>query len=215
MSPGASSSGGRSRTVDLILASQSPRRKEMLARAGFSFRVMVPDVKECPRPNEKPRAFALRAAEEKARAVAARLRRGAARPRMIIGCDTIVVSRGRIFGKPRDAAEAAWMLRQLSGRSHQVMSGLVVLGKNGDDRWETWRKLTTTTVCFRKLIEEEIRKYVASGEPMDKAGAYGIQEGAASMVRQIKGSYTNVVGMPMAELATHIKARAGQKRRCV
>jgi len=195
----------RSRTVDLVLASGSPRRRELLARAGLAFRVVVPDIDETPRPGELPAAFARRAALDKALAVADRLG-PARRARAAIGCDTIVVLGRRILGKPRDAAAARRMLRALSGRMHQVMSGIaVVVDAPGRPRRRVSRTIATDVV-FRRLGAAEIEAYIASGDPMDKAGAYGIQEGAAHMVRGIRGSYTNVVGLPMAELLALLAA---------
>lgn len=196
--PAAQGRGGAA-GFDLVLASGSPRRRELLARAGLAFRVIVPDIDETPRPGELPAAFAKRAALDKARAVADRLGSPAC-SREVVGCDTIVVVGRRILGKPRDAADARRMLRALSGRTHQVMSGIaVVVDAPGSPRRCVARTIATDVV-FRRLGAAEIEAYIASGDPMDKAGAYGIQEGAAHMVRGIRGSYTNVVGLPMAEL---------------
>ena len=197
MRPAESRAGAR--PVEIVLASSSPRRRELLARAGVPFRAVSPDIDERPRRAEPPAAFAQRVAREKAAAVARRL--GASRgPRRTIGCDTIVVLAGQILGKPRSAADARRMLRRLSGRTHQVISGVAVLSEAPGRRPRTRSRAVATEVRFRRLSEKEIRAYVASGDPMDKAGAYGIQEGAAHFVRWIRGSYSNVVGLPLVEL---------------
>lgn len=180
---------------EIILASRSPRRKDLMAAAGMEFRVVAADIEEIPGPRETPEAFAARAAREKAEAVAARLPEPKG-DRIVIGCDTVVTIGGAILGKPADAAEAAGMLRSLSGRSHRVLTGLCVLQDTG--RFLT--QVVETQVDFRALREEDIARYVATGEPMDKAGAYAIQGGAAHMVAAVRGSYTNVVGLPVAEL---------------
>ncbi len=184
---------------DWVLASGSPRRRELLARAGLAFRVVVPGIDETPQPGELPAAFARRAALDKALAVADRLG-PARRARAVIGCDTIVVLGRRILGKPRDAADARRMLRALSGRTHQVMSGIAVVVDTPRRPRRRVARTIVTDVVFRRLAPAEVEAYIESGDPMDKAGAYGIQEGAAHMVRGIRGSYTNVVGLPMAEL---------------
>lgn len=185
----------RSGSPEIILASRSPRRKDLMAAAGLVFRVVAADIEEIARPGESPAAFAERAAREKAEAVAARLPE---RPggRIIIGCDTVVTIDGAILGKPEDAEEASAMLRRLSGRSHRVLSGLCVLRVPG----RLGTRVVETQVDFRSLGEADIARYVATGEPMDKAGAYAIQGGAAHMVASIRGSYTNVVGLPVFEL---------------
>jgi len=175
------------KTPTLILASGSPRRRELLAVLGRPFAVVVPEIGETPLPGEKPRAFAERMAEEKAAAVEG--------DGTIVAADTIVVLEGGILGKPVDAADAREMLRALSGRSHEVVTGVCVKGRN-----RTTVFSVATEVVFRTLEEAEIEAYVATGEPMDKAGAYAVQGGAAHMVRAINGSYTNVVGLPICEL---------------
>lgn len=184
---------------EIVLASGSPRRRELLARAGFVFRVVVPGIDETPRVGERPAAFARRAALDKAKSVADRLD-PPRRTRIAIGCDTIVVVGRRILGKPRDAADARRMLRTLGGRTHQVMSGIAVVADAPGRPRRCRARTVSTDVAFRRLGAAEIAAYVASGDPMDKAGAYGIQEGAAHLVRSVHGSYTNVVGLPMAEL---------------
>lgn len=174
-------------TPSLILASGSPRRRELLAALGRPFTVVVPEIDETPRPGEKPRAFAERMAEEKAAAVEG--------DGIVVAADTIVVLEGKILGKPVDATDARKMLRAFSGLAHEVVTGVCVKGRNHATVFSVG-----TEVVFRTLEEAEIEAYVATGEPMDKAGAYAVQGGAAHMVRAINGSYTNVVGLPICEL---------------
>lgn len=171
----------------LILASASPRRSELLKTLGVDFRVVVPEIDETPLPDEKPRTFAERMAKEKACAV---IEEG-----LIIAADTIVVKNDTILGKPTDVAHAREMLTSLSGNAHDVITSVCV--KSAD---RTVVFSVSTQVVFRTLEQAEIETYIASGCPMDKAGAYAIQGGAAHMVRAIKGSYTNVVGLPLCEL---------------
>jgi septum formation protein len=182
-----------------VLASASPRRRELLRLMGLPFVVRVPNVDEEPRRGERPSRYARRLALAKARQIAAQLPPSG--PACVIGCDTIVVVDGQILGKPQTAEDATRMLQGLSGRTHRVLSGLAVLVRRTTGGWRTYSRVVATRVTFRSLDPEEIRAYVRSGEPMDKAGAYGIQEGAAHFVRRVVGSYTNVVGLPLAELA--------------
>lgn len=177
----------------IVLASASPRRAELLELAGIPFRVAPADIPEEPLPDEEAIPHALRLAEGKARAAARREQAG----RFFIGADTIVVLDGRIMGKPLDSADAVRMLTALSGRSHEVVTAYCVLDRvTGQQSCEAVR----TTVQFKELAAPEIQRYVDSGCPLDKAGAYAIQGGAAHMVREIRGSYTNVVGLPTCEL---------------
>ena len=175
--------------MELVLASQSPRRKELLPLLGHPFRVQAASVDETM--EELPVAQAVaRLSYRKAAAL------GAEKNQIVIGADTVVVLDGKTLGKPRDAEDAARMLRSLSGKTHQVMTGVCVL--NGE------RVLThteVTEVTFRSLTEQEIINYVATKEPMDKAGAYGIQGGAARFVEGIRGDYYNVVGLPVCRLS--------------
>ena len=158
-------------------------------------RVMRPDVEERHRPDEKPEVYAERTAIEKACAVYDRLspaRR--AGPGVVLAADTVVTLDGRILEKPADEADAVRMLNTLSGRRHTVFTGVCLI-RCADGRRKAF--VEGTEVTFRELAEEEIADYVATGEPRDKAGAYGIQGGAAQFVTQVEGSYTNVVGLPM------------------
>ncbi len=172
----------------LVLASGSPRRAELLTAAGVAFEAISTGVDETPFDGESAEAHVRRLAEAKARAAAIR------RPHaVVIGADTVVVVAGRMLGKPRDEAEAGAMLRALSGREHYVVTG-VALVDDGVARVE----VDTTRVRFAPLTDEDIEWYVASGEPMDKAGAYAIQGLASRFVESIGGSYSNVVGLPVA-----------------
>ncbi len=175
----------------LILASASPRRRELLSQLARDFTVVVSGLEERPWPREMPASYVLRNAMGKARAVAA-LHPTAT----IIAADTIVVLGGAILEKPSDAAHAAAMLRQLSGRTHAVITGVCVWQAAGDGYREA-ADATHTRVRFRELSDAEIAAYVATGEPMDKAGAYAIQGGAAPFVAETEGPYDNVVGLPM------------------
>ena len=168
----------------LVLASQSPRRAELLRAAAIEFIVQAADVDETPLEGEAPDDYVLRVAEEKARAV---------RGDIVLGADTTVVLGSEIMGKPTDAADAARMLRGLSGQRHQVITGICLVRGAA-----IIRDIASTDVWFAPLSEDEIAGYVASGEPMDKAGAYGIQGLASRFIERIDGSYTNVVGLPVA-----------------
>lgn len=178
----------------LVLASQSPRRRELLARAGFSFVVRPVEVDESRRPGEDAAAHVQRLAREKARAARAEPEE------TVLGADTVVVVDGEILGKPADVVEAAAMLRKLSGRSHEVFTG-VCLRRDAVELTE----FEVTRVCFVALSEEEVQEYVASGEPMDKAGAYAVQGLASKFVERIEGCYFNVVGLPVARVYRMMK----------
>jgi septum formation protein len=177
----------------IVLASASPRRSELLELAGILFRVAPADIPEQPLPGEEAVVHALRLAEEKARTAAGRENSG----RFFIGADTIVVLEGQIMGKPVDEADAVQMLGNLSGRAHEVITAYAVLDRQ---RGECRQRAVRTQVFFKRLSRQEIQDYVKTGCPMDKAGSYAIQGGAAHMVKAIHGSYTNVVGLPTCEL---------------
>ena len=183
--------------MQLILASQSPRRKELLGLFGIPFTVRVADIDETMDP-------AAPAAQEVARV--SRLK-ALAIPRedddVLIAADTIVACQGRVLGKPHSAAEAKQMLQLLSGRDHQVMTGVTVLA---GDRAATFTEITD--LHFRELSDKEIRRYIATGEPMDKAGAYGIQGGAALFCEKMDGDYYNVMGLPVCRLGETLKELA-------
>lgn len=183
-----------SQSETIVLASASPRRRELLASVGISFSVVPSRVPEEVCPGESPEEHVLRLSREKAREVAARPE---VPGRWFIGSDTVVLLDGTILGKPRDAVDAAAMIRSLSGRTHRVLSGYAVFDRrSGVDTAGT----ASTRVRFKELTEEEIAGYIATGEPFDKAGAYAIQGIGAFMVRAIEGSYTNVVGLPLCEV---------------
>jgi len=171
----------------LVLASRSPRRAELLTAAGIPFTIRTADIDETPRPGESPRDYTLRLALEKARAVPA------ADDETILAADTTVVLDNEIMGKPLDAPDAQRMLRRLSGQRHDVLTGICL--KRGD---HAVTDLASTAVWFAPLADAEIVDYIASGEPMDKAGAYGIQGLASKFIDRIDGSYSNVVGLPVA-----------------
>ncbi len=175
----------------LILASASPRRRELLAQLGLQFTVVVADIDETPLPSEVHTVYTLRLAEEKARAILA-LHPDA----VVIGADTTVAVDSELLGKPQNAADAARMLRRLSGRAHQVTTAVAVLSCD-----LTLTATETTDVYFSTMREYEIAAYVATGEPTDKAGAYAIQGRAAQWIPRIEGDYSNVVGLPLARLA--------------
>ncbi len=180
----------------MILASGSPRRRELLAAEGLVFRVERPDIEERPWPGEMPSSYALRLSFEKAEEVGERVRDPDA---VVIAADTIVVKGREILEKPADEDHAADMLRMLSDGWHDVITGLCVRHqRNG--RWIAFGDAVRTGVLFRPLSDREIMDYIATGEPMDKAGAYAIQGGAAGMVAETAGSWTNVVGLPMERL---------------
>jgi nucleoside triphosphate pyrophosphatase len=176
--------------VRLILASASPRRAELLTAAGFEFDVIPADVDETPIPGEDPMQYALRVARDKASRVAAHCRVSGA---VVLAADTVVVADGEILGKPGDSADARRMLRLLAGRAHDVHTGVVV-HQGTAERAE----VVTTRVWFHALDESEIAWYVESGEPDGKAGAYAIQGRAARFIERIDGSWSNVVGLPVA-----------------
>jgi septum formation protein len=188
--------------MPLVLASASPRRQELLKDAGIEFVVKPANIPEVRRDHESAQVFAERMAREKARAVFA-----GAKGEYVLGADTVVVVAATtggatgvspveiqlVLGKPENSEDAARMLSLLSGRKHQVITGVSLIGSGFEDV-----RSQTTTVEFSTLSETEIRDYIATGEPMDKAGAYAIQGAAARWVLNVKGDYSNVVGLPVA-----------------
>jgi septum formation protein len=178
----------------LVLASASPRRQELLRSAGISFVVQPAHIDETALASELPRDFTERLAREKAFAVFEK------RPQdLVLGADTIVVIDGAILGKPRNVADAARMLRLLSGRVHEVITGVCVVSKDlASNSPETRVASETTRVTMNQISDAEIQAYIATGEPMDKAGAYAIQGIASRWIPRIEGDYSNVVGLPVA-----------------
>jgi septum formation protein len=174
----------------LILASASPRRRELLTQAGFAFEVRPADVNEDLHREEDPICYVVRLARDKARKAYQQVREPSA---IVLGADTTVTLDGRILSKPEDSSDAIRMLRMLSGRTHRVITGVAITTASG-----TEVAAEVTGVQFRRLLDEEIADYVATGEPMDKAGAYGIQGYAARWIPRIEGCYFNVVGLPLA-----------------
>jgi septum formation protein len=205
MQNGQAPSNSTQNSAPLILASASPRRRELLAQAGFSFEVAPAHVPEVRKPGEDPIRFVTRLAREKAEAVAAS--RPVTPDTIVLGADTIVVVEEEVLGKPQDAADATRMLRLLSGQTHQVITG-VCLAKGR----ERQRAVEVTFVRFATLSNEEIDAYVATGEPLDKAGAYAIQGRAGRWVPRIHGCYFNVVGLPLALVSSMIEAMQGSER---
>ncbi len=185
--------------MQVILASQSPRRRELLGLFGFPFTIQVADIDEAmdaARPADQEVA---RVAHKKALAIA-----GGADD-LVIAADTIVVCQGKTLGKPHDAEEAKAMLQLLSGRDHQVMTGVALLYGN---RERVFTEITD--LHFKSLSQKEIDRYVATGEPMDKAGAYGIQGGAALFCERMSGDYYNVMGLPVCRLGQEMEALIGE-----
>ena len=181
----------------LVLASTSPRRRWLLAKLGCDFDVIAPDVAEIVRARERPDDFAQRMADEKAAEVAAR--RGDA---WILAADTVVALGAAALGKPCDAGEAATMLAELAGRTHTVFTGVALLRPGGA---AADRAVVATPVTFRELATAEIEAYITTGEPFDRAGAYAIQGEGAHLVERVEGSYTNVIGLPLPEVARWLR----------
>lgn len=178
----------------LILASASPRRRDLLERAGVAFEVIPADIPEERRSGEDPIAFASRLAAEKSRAVAERI--GPTPPRRVLAADTIVVLGDDILGKPRDERDAERMLARLVGRTHAVVTAIAL---TRSDAMATEVRAITSQVRMREAGPDELRDYVATGESLDKAGAYALQGGGRRFVERVEGSETNVIGLPLDE----------------
>jgi septum formation protein len=189
----------------LLLASTSPRRRELLSQAGFTFQVIPPGsegVDETPYTGEAPRSYVERLARAKAQAGYAEARRRGIDGRLLVlGADTTVAVGATLLGKPADADQARQMLVLLSGRSHEVLTGLCI-----HDGHRQLATVSVSRVRFRALSEDDIAEYVASGEPFDKAGGYGIQGRAALMVSHLEGSYSGVMGLPLFEFGALLGA---------
>lgn len=183
-------------TAQIYLASQSPRRRELLNQLGVRHRVLVPDVNEAALPREAPEAYVRRIARIKAEVTAMRVSERRMKNLPVLAADTAVVLGRRILGKPADAGEAAAMLAQLAGKRHRVLTAVAIVFQG-----KLAATLSDTLVEFRRLSRADIEAYVATGEPLDKAGAYGIQGRAAAFIKRIEGSYSGVMGLPLFETA--------------
>ena len=185
----------------LILASASPRRKELLKGLGLDFEIIIADIDESPIAGESPVEYCKRAAFEKAKAISAK------NPAAItLGADTTVIVDGEILGKPENKEHAAWMLGRISGRWHTVISAFALIYPQ---RQIEVKRTVSSDVFIRELSDAQINWYIETGEPMDKAGSYAIQGVGASLVREVKGSYTCVVGLPLAETVKELESLFG------
>lgn len=187
--------------MKFILASNSPRRKELLTKAGFVFTVHPADIDETPLSGEMPADFAQRMAAEKALAVSLSYQKENA---LILAADTIVVSNGEILGKPRNQADAERMLKKLSATTHSVITGYALVELPSKN---LLLERETSKVTFRELSQREILEYIQSGEPFDKAGSYGLQGQAVSFVTSVAGLKSNVIGLPIEKIAIILNAR--------
>lgn len=198
--------------MKLILASASPRRAEVLHAAGFEFSVVLPEIDETPQRGESAIELVERLASMKARAAATKTHKRDAE--VVLGADTVVVVDGEILGKPHTFEAAAAMLRKLSGRWHEVITGVALLrfesAPSGCISAEELVEHETTRVWFREMGEAEIEEYARSGEPLDKAGAYAIQGRASRYIPRIEGCYFNVVGLPVARVSEMLARIAGR-----
>jgi septum formation protein len=189
----------------IVLASASPRRRELLKQAGIAYIAMPADIEEAAAEGEGPTELTLRLAREKAEKIAGAL--GATPRRLVLGADTIVVLGDAVFGKPRDADDAFRLLRELSGRTHRVITGVAVVDT---ERRQTWERAVESRVTLRPASDAELRSYLATGESLDKAGAYAIQGEGRQLVSRLAGSETNVIGLPLEETIALLR-QAGAK----
>lgn len=187
-------------SIEIVLASSSPRRKDILESVGLEFSVISPEVDETPLSGEPPEDYAQRLSAEKALWVSG----GCAEDTIVIGADTVVVLDNDILGKPSDENDARAMLQKISGREHRVITAFSVVRAHSE---LLHSEIVETLVTVKNLAAPEIEGYIMTGEPMDKAGAYGIQGVGAFMVKEITGSYTNVVGLPLPELLEVLKSQ--------
>jgi len=199
----------------LVLASASPRRRDLLTREGVAFEVVPADIDEHHHAGESPEALVQRLAYEKASAVAQRI--GPGRERWVLGSDTVVVLDGDVLGKPRDPAHARALLGRLTGHTHRVMTGYAFVSTlAAGDRTAAHVAMQTSQVAMREASEEEIAAYVETGEPMDKAGAYAVQGRGARFVTDVAGSQDNVIGLPVDEVCrlwSKLRASGGEAAR--
>ena len=184
--------------LELILASASPRRRELLTRLAIPFTVIPANIDESPLPNELPRAYTMRVAHAKAQHIAQQFPAA-----VVLGADSVVVLDQQILGKPRDLADARHMLTRLSGRQHHVLTGVAVIHQA---QHFVRLDVVSTLVHFRPLSPSDIEPYLATGEPLDKAGAYAIQGAGGAFVASWDGCYTNVVGLPLQRTAILLRA---------
>lgn len=180
----------------IYLASQSPRRRELLSRIGVAHEIVAAVIDESPHPGESPEIYVIRMALAKARMGASRLMQGR---RPVLGADTTVVVDGEILGKPSNRADGVAMLRRLAGRSHQVLTAVALI--DPDDLDHAASRLSISTVTFREIGDAECQAYWQTGEPADKAGGYGIQGYAAIFIKHLEGSFSGVMGLPLYETA--------------
>ena len=185
----------------LILASESPRRQALLSDLGISFRVVPAQVQEIPRPGEQPAVFSKRMAQEKARAVSQQYPED-----WVLGADTVVSLGKRLLGKPDSLREAKKFLEALNNRTHEVITSFCLINQSLK---KALARSVYTRVTFKRFSRREIDWYLQTGEPLDKAGAYAIQGRGSFLVREIKGSYTNVVGLPLTEVLEALEKNAG------
>lgn len=185
----------------LILASQSPRRKDLLAQLGYQFSCQSPDINESVRSNESAEDYVLRLAQAKAQAIFSILPPLSQTQTIVLGSDTCVVIAGEVLGKPENEAECIATLMRLENKQHQVMTAIAAISQDQTDKIDIVSKLVITQVQFKALTLDEIKQYWQTGEPCDKAGAYAIQGIGGQFVTTIKGSYSAVVGLPLYETA--------------
>lgn len=193
----------------LILASASPRRRDLLSRLKVPFAAVPAEIAETARPGETPQALAERLAREKAEAVVARI--GTTPRRVVLGSDTIVVIGEEVLGKPRDPEHALVLLRKLSGRTHRVMTGIAVVES---DTGRTRSRVVESRVTLRKADDAELRDYVATGESLDKAGAYALQGAGRRFIAAVEGSETNVIGLPLEETLAMLQEAGVETPEC-
>ncbi len=180
----------------IILASESPRRRELLGGLGLKFEIVVSGIEENQVKGETPKEHALRLARDKALAVSRQKPEA-----VVIGADTVVVIDGELLGKPEDAGQARRMLQKLSGRTHEVITGFSLAQGEG----VLANKAVSSRVLFKKISEEELGWYIQTAEPYDKAGSYAVQGAGAFFIREIRGSYTNVIGLPLSEVVGELR----------
>ena len=189
----------------ILLASASPRRSELLAQISLEFTVMPSDVEENPK-STLPQDIVIELSKEKARDVWGKIGQNNTGDSLVISADTVVSIEGEILGKPRDEEDAVRMLGLLSGKEHQVYTGVTLIWIDGEGKQEEYSFYVCTGVLMYRMSRAEILEYVLSGEPMDKAGAYAVQGKAAAFIKSIRGEYSNVVGLPTGRLYQEMKA---------